>query len=91
MDLIVVVPIITVLLLAFYRFFEYKFITHEFKPVKYYIQETVLIFACVLVANVIFSNISHNLTDFMSVITNKPGLSVSSGLPLEVFTELPTF
>lgn len=89
MDLVIVIPLITVLLLAFYRFFEYKFITHEFKPVKYYIQETVLIFVCVLIANAIFTTISPNLIDFMSVITNKH--EIVTNLPVEIFTENPTF
>lgn len=89
MDLLFVIPLITVLLLAIYRLFEYKFISHTFKPVKHYIQETVLIFVCSLVANAIFTNISPNLIDFFNTITNKH--EIVTNLPLEVFTELPSF
>jgi hypothetical protein len=43
MDLVFIIPVLTIVLLSIYRFVEFKFITHEFKPVKFYIQESVLI------------------------------------------------
>jgi hypothetical protein len=54
MDLVFIIPVLTIVLLSIYRFVEFKFITHEFKPVKFYIQESVLIFSCSLLSNVIF-------------------------------------
>lgn len=89
MDLIFVVPVLTVLLLAIYRFVEYKFITHTFKPAKHYIQEIFLIFLLSLISNAIFTNISPNLTDFFNTITNKH--EIVTNLPLEIFTENPSF
>jgi hypothetical protein len=53
MDLVFIIPVLTIVLLSIYRFVEFK-ITNEFKPVKFYIQESVLIFSCSLLSNVIF-------------------------------------
>jgi hypothetical protein len=32
MDLVFIIPVLTIVLLSIYRFVEFKFITHEFKP-----------------------------------------------------------
>lgn len=90
MDLIFIIPILTIILLSIYRFIEYKFITHEFKPVKFYIQEMTIIFVCSLISNLFFSNFGSNINDFFSVITNKPELSINGGTP-DIFTDNPTF
>lgn len=92
MDLVFIIPVLTIVLLSIYRFFEFKFITHEFKPVKFYIQESVLIFSCSLLSNVIFSNVGSNIKDFFDIITNKkPEMNISGGSPVEIFTENPNF
>ncbi len=90
MDLIFIIPVLTIIFLSIYRFLEYKFITHEFKPAKALIQELTIIFLCSLMSNIIFSNLGSNIRDFFNVMTNKPQAILGGETP-EIFTENPTF
>jgi len=67
---------------------EMKFIEKEWKPLKYIIRDTAVVFGCSVVSIVGFSHMNGSINDFMNVVTDTKSLNMAA---TEIFTDTPGF
>ena len=78
------------IIFAFAKFVEYKFFdkTREMKPLKYFIRDLVIVFACCFIGSLAYFEINGTITELVGVITDSKTINPTS---LQVFTEMPGF
>lgn len=88
MEMIYIIPVLTLVIFSLARFIEMKFIDKQMKPLKVLIRDSVIVFVCAFIANIILSNTGGSIQNFFNVVTDAKTIS---GGGAEVFTDIPNF
>ena len=67
---------------------EMKFVEKEFKPLKFIIRDTSIVFGCAVISIFGFSHLNGSINDFMNVVTDTKTMNSSA---TEIFTDLHGF
>lgn len=89
MDPVFIIPIIATILFVIAKYLDSRFIEKQSKPLKIVVRDTLVVFVCVLLANLAAVGINGSISDLFSVITSKKTIA-GSAVP-EAFTDKPNF
>ena len=88
MEKILTMALVITLLFCIFKVVEMKFIDKEWKPLKYMIRDSVIVFLSSTIGIFTFSYMNGSIRNFMNVVTDSKSLNLST---TEVFTDEPGF
>ena len=85
------VPVAIAVLFFLAKLVEMKWVEKEWKPMKFVIRDTLIVFVVSAIVVYAYTHLQGNLSEFMSVVTDtkSPG-GMTGGAP-EIFTDAPGF
>lgn len=89
MENMLIVAFFTTALYCLFKFIEYRFIDKkEMKPLKYFVRDTVIVFASSFIAGFVFFNSNTQIREFVNTITDSKVIPDGQAV---VFTDAPGF
>ena len=91
MENVITIAFLVAILFSIVKFVEIKFLndeTDEIKPLKYFVRDVVLVFACTTVGALVFFQMNGGLGELLNVITDTK--VIQNGSP-QIFTDQPGF
>jgi len=85
----IVIPITISLLFFIAKFLEMKYVEREFRPLKYLIRDTLMVFGAAMVTLLVYDRFQAPIQEFVQVVTNSKPVAVV--LHPEIFTDGPGF
>lgn len=70
------------------KILEMKYVTKEWKPLKYIIRDSVYVFVSGFVALFVFLSMNGSINDFMNIVTDSKSSSLKA---TQIFTDEPGF
>lgn len=94
MQNIFIISTLVVLIFAFFKFFEIKYIRkdEEFKGIKEYVRDAVVVMMSTIISTYIYFSNEKNINELFNVVTdNKQSNTIIGSEKVEVFTDNPNF
>jgi putative effector of murein hydrolase len=90
METVFLFAILTTILFSFAKFVEMKYLdkTTEIKPLKFFIRDAIIVFACSLVSAYGYFHLNSTVTDFFEVLTETKTIKPEN---TQIFTDDPAF
>ena len=88
MEKIFVLCFFITLLFCFAKFLEMKYLEKEWKPLKYFIRDSVIVFGCSFAGSFVYFYFQNTLFDFYNIITESKVINTAN---TQVFTDSPGF
>jgi len=65
-----------------------KYLEKEWKPLKYFVRDAVVVFICGSIASFLFFQFDSSIGDFLNVVTDNKTLNANA---VQIFTDAPGF
>jgi hypothetical protein len=88
MEKLFLIALLVTFLFCIIKVIEMKYLEKEWKPLKYVIRDSAIVFSCTVVGLIIFFGMNGTITDFFNVVTENKVLNQAS---TQIFTDEPGF
>ena len=88
MEKVFVLAFIITVLYCFMKFIEAKYLDKEWKPLKYFVRDAILVFSSSLVATYVIMNLDNSMSELFNVVTDSNIMNASA---TQIFTDDPGF
>lgn len=88
MEQVFIVSFLVTFLFCVVKFLEAKYLDKEWKPLKFFVRDAIIVFSSAIVASIMFFYNQGVISDFFNVVTETTALNSST---TQVFTDTPEF
>jgi hypothetical protein len=88
MEQVFIVSFLVTFLFCVVKFLEAKYLDKEWKPLKFFVRDAIIVFSSAIVASIMFFYNQGAISEFFNVVTETTALNSST---TQVFTDAPEF
>jgi len=88
MEQVFIVSFLVTFLFCVVKFLEAKYLDKQWKPLKFFVRDAIIVFSSAIVASIMFFYNQGVISDFFNVVTETTALNSST---TQVFTDTPEF
>lgn len=90
MEAVFLFAILTTILFSFAKFIEMKYLdkANEIRPLKFFIRDAIVVFACSLISGYGYFYMNKSVSDFIEVLTETKTIKPEN---TQIFTDDPAF